>query len=129
MVWNRTQDEEYTARVMNLFCKSLQAPLRLSTKRASVRQRFLNMYGQPYARLGRAQSVYDTKKRSRTPLIKILGLLFWNAPAVHLRGLETIWVDSVIHLHPWTAFIGKLQNEWQDFVLYVRTRRRYDVRS
>ncbi|OJT02359.1 hypothetical protein TRAPUB_7142 [Trametes pubescens] len=77
------------------------------------------MYGQPYARLGRAQSVYDAKKRSRTPLIKILGPLFWNAPAVHLHGLETIWVDGVIHLHPWTTFIGKLQNEWQEFVLYA----------
>ncbi|EIW55210.1 uncharacterized protein TRAVEDRAFT_31017 [Trametes versicolor FP-101664 SS1] len=83
------------------------------------RQRFLNMYGQPYARLSPAQSVYNTKKHPRTPLIKIMSFFFWNAPAVHLRGLERIWVDGIIHLRPWTTFIGKLQNEWQEFVLYA----------
>ncbi|KAI0356096.1 hypothetical protein OH77DRAFT_1401749 [Trametes cingulata] len=91
------------ARLMNLF----------------VHQRFLNLYGQTYARLGRDQSIYNTTKHRRTPLIKLLAPLFWNAPGVHLRGLEKIWIDGIIAIQPWSGFIGKLQNEWQEFVLYA----------
>ncbi len=39
---------------------------------------------------------------------------------MHLRGLEKIFIDGVIAVVPWGTFIGKLQNEWQEFVLYVR---------
>ncbi|OSD01482.1 hypothetical protein PYCCODRAFT_1445733 [Trametes coccinea BRFM310] len=86
---------------------------------AIVHQRFLNMHGQTYARLGRDQSIYNTVKQPRTALIKLLAPLFFNAPEVHLRGLEKIWIDNIIAIQPWSGFIGKLQNEWQEFVLYA----------
>ena len=53
----------------------------------------------------------------------MLAPLFWNAPEVHLRGLEKIYIDGIIAIVPWGGFIGKLQNEWQEFVLYVRPAR------
>ncbi|RDX39810.1 hypothetical protein OH76DRAFT_1413341, partial [Lentinus brumalis] len=84
-----------------------------------TRQRWLNCYGQTHARLGRDQSVYNNPKPRRTPLIRVLAPLFWNAPDVHLRGLEKIFIDGVIAVVPWGTFIGKLQNEWQEFVLYA----------
>ncbi|CDO70476.1 hypothetical protein BN946_scf184569.g19 [Trametes cinnabarina] len=84
-----------------------------------LHQRFLNMHGQTHARLGRDQSVYNTAKQPRTALIKLLAPLFFNAPEVHLRGLEKIWIDNIIAIQPWSGFIGKLQNEWQEFVLYA----------
>ena len=65
--------------------------------------------------------MYDLPAPRRTPLIRVLGPLFWNAPFVHLRGLEKIWIDGIITFIPWSSFIGKLQGEWQEFVLYVRT--------
>ena len=65
--------------------------------------------------------MYNNIKTRRTPLIKVLALFFWNAPEVHLRGLEKIWIDGIIAIIPWGSFIGKLQNEWQEFVLYVRS--------
>ncbi|OBZ67952.1 hypothetical protein A0H81_12483 [Grifola frondosa] len=80
-------------------------------------QRYLDFHGQPHARMSRDQSVYGELK-SRTPLIYILSPIFFNAPKVHLRGLEKIWVDGVIAFLPWSHFIGKLQNEWQEFILY-----------
>ncbi|EJF57927.1 hypothetical protein DICSQDRAFT_157070 [Dichomitus squalens LYAD-421 SS1] len=83
-----------------------------------IHNRFLNFHGQTHARLGRDQSVYNNVKTRRTPLIRILAPFFWNAPEVHLRGLEKIWVDGIISIIPWGSFIGKLQNEWQEFVLY-----------
>ncbi|KAH9899337.1 hypothetical protein C8Q73DRAFT_638403 [Cubamyces lactineus] len=84
-----------------------------------LHQRFLNFYGQTYARLGRDQSVYNSVRHPRTPLITFLAPLFWNAPEVHLRGLEKIWTDNVIAIQPWSSFISKLQVEWQEFVLYA----------
>ncbi|KAI0676470.1 hypothetical protein C8Q78DRAFT_1065287 [Trametes maxima] len=86
---------------------------------AVVHQRFLNLYGQTFARLGRDQSVYKTKKHHKTPLIRLLSPLFWNAPQVHLRGLERIWIDGILAIVPWSTFISKLHNEWQEFVLYA----------
>ncbi|KAI0642660.1 hypothetical protein C8Q79DRAFT_1013332 [Trametes meyenii] len=84
-----------------------------------MRQRFLNLYGQTFARLQRDQSVYKAKEHNRTPLIRLLSPLFWNAPQVHLRSLERIWIDGIITIVPWSTFIGKLHNEWQEFVLYA----------
>ncbi|KAI0720666.1 hypothetical protein C8T65DRAFT_735621 [Cerioporus squamosus] len=84
-----------------------------------TRQRWLNCYGQTHARLGRDQSVYNSPRPRRTPLIKLFAPLFWNAPEVHLRGLEKIFIDGVIAVVPWGTFIGKLQTEWQEFVLYA----------
>ncbi|KAI0763100.1 hypothetical protein BD413DRAFT_484729 [Trametes elegans] len=83
-----------------------------------LHQRYLNLYGQTHARLARDQSVYNTQKHSKTPLIILLAPLFWNAPHVHMRGLEKIWIDGIIVIQPWSSFIGKLQNEWQEFILY-----------
>ncbi|RPD75534.1 hypothetical protein L226DRAFT_545397 [Lentinus tigrinus ALCF2SS1-7] len=84
-----------------------------------ARQRWLNCYGQTHARLGRDQSVYNSPKPRRTLLIRLFAPLFWNAPDVHLRGLEKIFIDGIIAVVPWGTFIGKLQNEWQEFVLYA----------
>ncbi|KAI0760212.1 hypothetical protein C8Q74DRAFT_1208734 [Fomes fomentarius] len=81
--------------------------------------RFLNFHGQTHARLNRNQTVYNRPAPRRTPLIKILSPLFWNAPDVHLKGLETIWTDNVIIIIPWSGFISKLLGEWQEFVLYA----------
>lgn len=82
--------------------------------------RWLNFHGQTHARLNRDQSVYNPTPPRRTPLIRILGPLFWNAPLVHLRGLEKIWIDGIIAIIPWSSFISRLQDEWREFVLYVR---------
>jgi hypothetical protein len=62
------------------------------------------------------------------------------APDVHLRTLEELFVDDVVRWHhlltgfadfltreiqinsvPWKAFIGKVQEEWREFILYVST--------
>ena len=105
--------------IIHLASPSTPSPCR-SPCPHTVHNRFLNFHGQTHARLGRDQSVYNTVKTRRTPLIRVLAPLFWNAPEVHLRGLERIWTDGIIAIIPWGGFIGKLQNEWQEFVLYVR---------
>lgn len=82
--------------------------------------RFLNFHGVNGARLSRDQSVYGESKSSRSPLITLLSPLLFNAPEVHLRGLDSIWVDSIICILPWGQFIERLQTDWQEYILYVR---------
>ena len=84
-----------------------------------VHNQFINLYGQRGARIDRDQSVHGSIVNPRTMLVVIFSpLLFW-APDVHLEALEKIWVDRLLHLRPWTEFINKLNNEWQEFIIIV----------
>jgi len=78
---------------------------------------FIHLYGQRGARLDRDQSVHGSIVNPRTPLVTILSpFLFW-APDIHLKALEKIWVDRLVHYGPWTEFIEKLNTEWQEFII------------
>jgi hypothetical protein len=59
---------------------------------------------------------HETK---RTWLIKILSPILFAAPEVHLKSLEKMWIDKTIKAVPWKAFVGKLEREWAEFILYV----------
>lgn len=88
--------------------------------RTLVNNQFINLYGQRGARLDRDQSIHGSIVNPRTLLVTILSpVLFW-APNDHLRALEKIWVDNIVHHGPWIRFIEKLNTEWQDFILFVR---------
>ena len=85
-----------------------------------MHHRWLNCYGQTYARLASDQSVYNKPKPGHTILIKALAPLLWEAPEVHLRGLNEVFVDGIVSKTSWDAFFANLQKEWQEYVLYVR---------
>ncbi|KAI0078375.1 hypothetical protein K474DRAFT_1660618 [Panus rudis PR-1116 ss-1] len=80
--------------------------------------RFLTYHGERAARLNSDESVHGSNRHTRTLLIKTLGPVLWNAPSVHLRALEKIWVDSTMAHQPWALFIERLKSEWQEFILY-----------
>ncbi|KAL6300413.1 hypothetical protein BKA93DRAFT_829121 [Sparassis latifolia] len=81
--------------------------------------RFLHFHGQYGARLCRDQSIYGESTPARTLLIRIMSPIFFNAPDVHLRGLESLWIDGLINQLPWSNFIQRLKVDWQEFVLYA----------
>jgi len=102
--------------------------------------RYINFYGQKGARLTNDQTIYGFKP-SRTHLIKTLSIFLFYAPELHLRGTHG---HRVIRLHadppPNRAriclhgfrhlstqmdalFITRLQSDWTEFVLYVRSPR------
>lgn len=85
----------------------------------SAHQRFLHYHGQKAARLSRDQSVFDKGDEHRTLLITVLAPLLFNAPDVHLKALEKIWIDNIITIIPWSHFMSKLQTDWQEYVLFV----------
>ncbi|RXW15951.1 hypothetical protein EST38_g9904 [Candolleomyces aberdarensis] len=85
-----------------------------------ARQKFLNWHGVPEARIYRDQSVHgEPERKHKTLLIKILSPLLFSAPDVHLASLVKMWVDGLMHGPVWREAIGKLNEEWQEFILYA----------
>ncbi|KZT69939.1 hypothetical protein DAEQUDRAFT_725919 [Daedalea quercina L-15889] len=79
--------------------------------------RYHYFHGQKVARLDRYQSLFDDNRGKRTALAALLSPLLFNAPEVHLKSLERIWIDKIINEIPWSQFINKLQTDWQEAVL------------
>ena len=84
--------------------------------------KFLNFYGQPEARLNRDQSVHGTWTNQRTLFIKTLSIFLFSAPDVHLRTLQKMWVDGIMHKAVWEASLKNLNGEWREFISYGESR-------
>jgi hypothetical protein len=80
--------------------------------------KFIHFHGQHGARLCRNQSIYGNVKNEPTFLIGILSPPLLYAPDVHLRSLEDIWVDELLHPGAWQQLLQMLHQEWTDFTLY-----------
>lgn len=78
----------------------------------------MNFAGQPCARLNRGQAIYDVKTK-KSLLITILSPALFFAPDVHLKKLESVFLDDMVNQVPWKAFIQQLQEEWREFIVYV----------
>ncbi|EMD35504.1 hypothetical protein CERSUDRAFT_157301 [Gelatoporia subvermispora B] len=78
--------------------------------------RFLNFYGQPYARLCHGQRVYSRSFGQRTALIGILSPLLFYAPNVHMTSLQEVWIDDILSYPHWVTYTTRLSNEWQSLL-------------
>ena len=81
--------------------------------------RFLNFHGEANARLERNFSVYGEPLYRRTLLIKTLSLVLFSAPDFHLRTLQNMWVDGIMHRSVWVECMKRMSEEWQEFVFFV----------
>ena len=81
--------------------------------------KFVNFYGLPEARLNSNQSVHSTRSNQRTWFIKSISIFLFSAPDVHLRKLQRICVDGLIHKDTWKESLRKVNEEWREFILYV----------
>lgn len=83
-----------------------------------VRERFVHFYGEPAVRLLRGASVYGTIRR-RTLLIRLVSPILFAAPLQHLKALERIWVDDIVHEPTWKVLINKFNKQWEEFILFA----------
>jgi hypothetical protein len=81
--------------------------------------RFLNFHGEANARLERNFSIYGDPLYPRTLLIKTLSLVLFSAPDFHLKTLQDMWVDGIMHKSVWEECVKKLSDEWQEFIFFV----------
>jgi len=79
-----------------------------------ARHRFLNFYGEEFARLSRDQSMLDAASSSNPFYIRLLSRLLFNEPASFLKELEKLWVDNLVYAEPWKQFMIASLNEWKE---------------
>ncbi|KAJ3788474.1 hypothetical protein GGU10DRAFT_306920 [Lentinula aff. detonsa] len=86
-----------------------------------ARLRFLHFHGQPAARLDRDQSVHHNADRlqNRRPWwMKCLSPALFSAPDLYYRILSNLWVDNLVHEAAWSDFVNKMNEEWQQLILF-----------
>src|SRR5882757_3275345 len=81
--------------------------------------KFFNFYGLPEARRNRDDSVYGHWTNRRTWFIKSISIFLFSAPDVHLRNLQKMWVDGLMHQSVWEQLMTKVTDEWRESILYV----------
>ncbi|KAF8194135.1 hypothetical protein BJ912DRAFT_924219 [Pholiota molesta] len=81
--------------------------------------RFLNFHGESYARIERDFSVFGDPLNKRTWLVKTLSFFLFSAPDVHLRNLQKMWVDGIMHKSVWEQAMKRLNKEWQEFTFFA----------
>ncbi|KAF9485028.1 hypothetical protein BDN70DRAFT_705879 [Pholiota conissans] len=81
--------------------------------------RFLNCHGESFARIERNFSIFGDPLNKRTWLVKTLSFILFSAPDVHLRNLQKMWVDGMMHKSVWEQTMKNLNDEWQEFVFFA----------
>jgi hypothetical protein len=84
-----------------------------------VQWKFMHFHGQKTSRQNRYKSIYKDSCHKRTKLFRLLSLILFFTPDVHLRELKRVWADELVIEEIWRGFVQKLVSEWVEFVLYV----------
>ena len=82
---------------------------------------FLSFHGQPGARLDTDQSIYESpERRARiSTLLRIINFVFFGASYTYSEEIKRVWVDELVNLPRWRAFITTRIAEWTSFTIYV----------
>jgi hypothetical protein len=51
--------------------------------------------------------------------VKTLSFFLFSAPDIHLRNLQKMWVDGIMHKSVWVQTMKSLNDEWQEFIFFV----------
>jgi hypothetical protein len=79
----------------------------------------VHFHGQKTSRQDRNKSIYAGDGHKRTKAFRVLSLILFFTPDVHLRELKKVWTDELVIEEVWKNFMERLISEWVDFVLYV----------
>ena len=77
------------------------------------------MHGEANARLERNFAMYGDPLYRRTRLIKIFSLVLFSAPNIHLKTLQNMRVDGLVHSSVMQQSMKSVSEGWQEFVLAV----------
>ncbi|KJA18434.1 hypothetical protein HYPSUDRAFT_45294 [Hypholoma sublateritium FD-334 SS-4] len=99
-----------TAGTMSLFARHMHI---------FYHSKYLNCYGETFSRIERHFSIFGDPIDKRTWLVKTLSFVLFSAPDVHLRNLQKMWVDGMLHKSVWEDSTKKLNEEWQEFIFFA----------
>ncbi|EKM58103.1 uncharacterized protein PHACADRAFT_206944 [Phanerochaete carnosa HHB-10118-sp] len=80
------------------------------------KERFLQFFGEPGARLDREDSALDTPKRPRSLAFNIISPWLFFMPFIYLKELERTYVDNSVHYFFWRQFISGLKRDWENSI-------------
>ena len=83
-------------------------------------ERFLHLYGQPYARLNRADSIYEDATKPKSRFFKICTMLLFCLPSLYYEEFHNVYVDRTVHYSVWRRFITEMKEDWKNSVTPVR---------
>ena len=73
------------------------------------------------ARLNRNRSIHP--ERQRTLLMTVVSPFVFYGAEAHLKKLQEITTDSLVNDTLWEEMLGRITDEWREFVIYVRLSR------
>ncbi|KAL4070321.1 hypothetical protein J3A83DRAFT_4412364 [Scleroderma citrinum] len=90
---------------------------------------FLSFHGQPEARLDTDQSIYESAEyRARTSiLLRIVDYFLFGTPSTYSEEIKRVWVDELVNLPRWRAFITTMATDWAGFTIYSTVMLAVDV--
>jgi len=78
-----------------------------------ARHRFLNFYGETFARLSRDQHMIELPPAQCPLVLRPVVKLLFNLPQSHVSELEKLWVDNLVYADPYKQFITNCLAEWK----------------
>ncbi|KAF9467880.1 hypothetical protein BDZ94DRAFT_1247980 [Collybia nuda] len=81
-------------------------------------ERFLNLHGEPGARLCRDQSVYNDDLLKQTSIFRCIDPAMFYIPSIHLRMLRDTAVDHLVNKSRSAQILTQLKLEWRDSTIY-----------
>ncbi|KZS96303.1 hypothetical protein SISNIDRAFT_450972 [Sistotremastrum niveocremeum HHB9708] len=80
---------------------------------------FLNLHGEPLARLSRTQQLLPDPDIQNPWYIRVIFTMFFDTPAQYLQTLRDLWVDEITYSSPWRKFITDMLQEWKNLASWA----------
>ncbi|KAG1861805.1 hypothetical protein DFJ58DRAFT_247854 [Suillus subalutaceus] len=80
--------------------------------------KFVNFCGQPGARLGVDQSLYEKPNIRSKRILRVMNVFLFGSFDVQSKGIHRIWVDETMVQPRWKNFIDRLTTEWNGYAIY-----------
>jgi hypothetical protein len=105
---------------MALLCKYSHIPLLLHCSENILgHARFVNLYGQPEARLSLVQKLHRIARKETSFPARVAIVLLFLSPVIHLRSLRKIWMEQEVNGTAWKRFIENVQKEREKILIPV----------
>ena len=83
------------------------------------RHRFIHFYGEENARLSRDQRMLETGPIETPLVLKTCNKFLFNQPENYVQVLDRLWVDELVCIDPWKAFMSSCLSEWKEAVTWT----------